>query len=142
MTADHEWKPGDRALLPVTFESDSSIGTADTKMRLYMSSKMRASLIPGDEVVDALRDEIERLRGLLPVAVADLPEDTLAQRLTKSRRSAGYSVSSLARLVGSSPQTGYRWEAGLTEPHPSHLVKWAEATTYDPLWLLVGDPDE
>ena len=67
-----------------------------------------------------------------------IPELTDARRLMLARLHADMSQSEFARVLGVTPATVQRAEAGLTRPRRTTFMAWSLATGVDLQWLETG----
>ena len=69
-----------------------------------------------------------------------IPQWTLGERMSKSRRAAGYSQAQMAEKFEASEATISSWETEARRPHNllDVLKRWAELCNVDYTWLVTG----
>ena len=75
------------------------------------------------------------------MAVALVPQWTLADRLAKARHLTRLSQEDFGHLLGISGGSVKRYEAGTHEPKRATVLGWAVACGVDPVWLETGEAE-
>lgn len=68
--------------------------------------------------------------------------DTLGSRLRAARKQAGLTLSDLARQFGHSIAAVQQWERDRTVPSPDKIIRFAQLTGVDLLWVMTGEKEQ